>query len=100
MGDGGSAEEGTKPELRFRELPFTVETGQAEMIAVDFVAKGGGAALAIEEERERQGDSAKEKAAEAGDEKAQKKADDDDDALMPEEEECKTAQCTRSAGLG
>lgn len=26
---------------KFRELPYTVETGEAEMISVDFVAKGG-----------------------------------------------------------
>lgn len=28
--------------LRFKELPYTVETGEAEMISVDFVARGGG----------------------------------------------------------
>ncbi|KAF2197452.1 hypothetical protein GQ43DRAFT_424539 [Delitschia confertaspora ATCC 74209] len=28
--------------LKFRELVYTVETGEAEMIAVDFVARGGG----------------------------------------------------------
>ena len=33
--------------LRFRELPYTIETGEAEMIAVDFVARGGANATAI-----------------------------------------------------
>lgn len=33
--------------LRFKELPFTVETGEAEMISIDFVARGGGNAAAI-----------------------------------------------------
>ena len=33
--------------LRFKELPFTVETGDAEMIGVDFVARGGANATAI-----------------------------------------------------
>ena len=31
----------------FREVTYTVETGEAEMIAVDFVAKGGGNAAAV-----------------------------------------------------
>lgn len=35
-------------ELKFRELAYSVETGEAEMIGVDFVAKGGGNATAIE----------------------------------------------------
>nr|OQO31853.1 hypothetical protein B0A51_00859 [Rachicladosporium sp. CCFEE 5018] len=34
-------------ELRFREVAFEVETGEAEMIGVDFVAKGGGSAVAV-----------------------------------------------------
>lgn len=34
-------------EMRFRELSFEVETGEAEMIGVDFVAKGGGNATAV-----------------------------------------------------
>lgn len=34
--------------LRFKELPFTLETGEAEMISVDFVARGGGNATAVD----------------------------------------------------
>jgi hypothetical protein len=34
--------------LRFKELPYSIETGQAEMIGIDFVARGGGNAAAIE----------------------------------------------------
>ncbi|RDW77239.1 hypothetical protein BP6252_05292 [Coleophoma cylindrospora] len=34
--------------LRFKELPYSVETGEAEMIGVDFVARGGGNATAID----------------------------------------------------
>ena len=37
---------GRQLQLRFRQLPFEVETGEAEMIAVDFVAKGSGNAAA------------------------------------------------------
>ncbi|KAF2400805.1 hypothetical protein EJ06DRAFT_581857 [Trichodelitschia bisporula] len=36
--------------LRFREVPHTVEASDAEMIAVDFVARGGGNATAVESE--------------------------------------------------
>ncbi|KAM3084121.1 hypothetical protein ACMFMG_001773 [Clarireedia jacksonii] len=34
--------------LKFKELPYIVETGEAEMISVDFVARGGGNATAVE----------------------------------------------------
>lgn len=34
-------------QAKFRELPYSVETGEAEMISVDSVAKGGGNAMAI-----------------------------------------------------
>lgn len=36
--------------LKFRELVYSVETGEAEMIGVDFVARGGGNAAAVEEQ--------------------------------------------------
>ncbi|WYZ46286.1 hypothetical protein EsH8_IX_000511 [Colletotrichum jinshuiense] len=38
--------------LRFRELPYTVETGEAEMISMDHVARGAGNATAIEAPKE------------------------------------------------
>jgi len=38
---------GVEWEMKFRELSFEVETGEAEMIGVDFVAKGGGNATAV-----------------------------------------------------
>ena len=31
----------------FKELPYSIETGEAEMISVDFVARGGGNATAV-----------------------------------------------------
>lgn len=36
------------PSIKFRELPCTVETGEAERIGVEFVARGGGNATAVE----------------------------------------------------
>lgn len=44
-----SGGEGPQHSLRFQELPYTIETGEAEMISVDFVARGGANATAIEE---------------------------------------------------
>ena len=44
--DTGEKEPGL--ELRFRELPYSIETGEAEMISVDFVARGGGNATAVD----------------------------------------------------
>ncbi|KAK4894375.1 hypothetical protein LTR28_002065, partial [Elasticomyces elasticus] len=38
---------GRQLKLCFRQLPYEVETGEVEMIAVDFVAKGGGNATAV-----------------------------------------------------
>jgi len=40
-------QEGEEVKMRFRELSFEVETGEAEMIGVDAVAKGGGNATAV-----------------------------------------------------
>ena len=42
-------------QARFRELPYSVETGEAEMIGVDFVAKGGGNATETEGQPKEQG---------------------------------------------
>ena len=35
-------------DLKFREIQYSVETGEAEMISVDFVARGGGNATAVD----------------------------------------------------
>lgn len=40
-------QEGEQLQMKFRELSYEVETGEAEMIGVDFVAKGGGNASAV-----------------------------------------------------
>ena len=52
VGDGEDAmdtgEKEARLELRFRELPYSIETGEAEMIGVDSVARGGGNATAVD----------------------------------------------------
>ncbi|KAL6704868.1 hypothetical protein ACN47E_007551 [Coniothyrium glycines] len=40
---------------KFRELVYSIETGEAEMISVDFVARGGGNATAVEGSTNAQG---------------------------------------------
>lgn len=48
-GDKAMQIDGQQPtlSLKFRELPYSIETGDAEMISVDFVATGSGNASAI-----------------------------------------------------
>jgi len=41
--------------LKFKELSYSVETGEAEMISVDFVARGGGNATAVDGTAKKEG---------------------------------------------
>ena len=42
MADNGEVKEGAKLDIKLKELPYDIVTGEAEMISVDFVAKGSG----------------------------------------------------------
>ncbi len=49
QGEDKEMRDGEPPlKLKFRELPYSVETGEAEMISMDFVARGAGNATVIE----------------------------------------------------
>ncbi|KAI0387646.1 hypothetical protein F5Y04DRAFT_240675 [Hypomontagnella monticulosa] len=49
QGEDKEMRDGDPPlKLKFRELPYSVETGEAEMISMDFVAKGTGNATVVE----------------------------------------------------
>lgn len=49
QGEDKEMRDGDSPmRLKFRELPYSVETGEAEMISMDFVARGAGNATAVE----------------------------------------------------
>lgn len=77
--------------IRFRELPYSVETGEAEMIAVDSVARSARNAAGIEPP-----------STGAGSQQEGKKEDvqDDDVTLLSnEEEECKVTSCFAGHGL-
>lgn len=48
-GEDKEMRDGEPPlKLKFRELPYSVETGEAEMISMDFVARGAGNATRVE----------------------------------------------------
>lgn len=66
--------------IRFRELPYSVVTGDAEMIGVDHVARGAGNATAVE------------RAAEPVEKKGKKPEEEEKETatLSPEDEECKS----------
>ena len=89
----GEGQEG-QLELKFRELPYTVETGEAEMIGVDYVARNPGNATAIDSAAK---DTSKNQASQTpvglSDQKkvgkAEAKAVDDSSVLSPEDDECK-----------
>ncbi|KAJ9382934.1 hypothetical protein DTO063F5_5453 [Paecilomyces variotii] len=80
--------------IRFRELPYSVETGEAEMISVDYVARGGGNATAVEApavaaaapqpqpEKKKRGPKSTKKGAES-----EQKPADTTSALTPEDED-------------
>ena len=79
-------------DLKFRELPYSVETGEAEMISVDFVARGGGNATAIDSAAKDTKGQASQKAIGQVDKKGkavdkESKAVDDASILSPEDEE-------------
>lgn len=49
QGEDKEMRDGDAPlKLKFRELPYSVETGEAEMISMDFVARGAGNATVIQ----------------------------------------------------
>ena len=79
-------------DLKFREIPYSVETGEAEMIGVDFVARGGGNATAIDSAVKDSKGQASQKAVGQVDKKGkavdrESKAVDDSSILSSEDEE-------------
>ncbi|KAI4172373.1 MAG: hypothetical protein LQ343_003632 [Gyalolechia ehrenbergii] len=71
-------------DLKFRELPYSVDTGEAEMIGVDFVARGGGNATHIDAPAKQKG---KEKSSKDAKSQQETKTLNDASLLSPEDEE-------------
>ncbi|KAL9595346.1 MAG: hypothetical protein Q9219_006500 [cf. Caloplaca sp. 3 TL-2023] len=79
-------------DLKFRELPYSVDTGEAEMISVDFVARGGGNATNVEAPTPAKG---KEKSTKAT--RSHQEAKPNDASLLsPEDEELITSLTARA----
>ena len=89
--------DGQQPSLniKFRELPYSIETGETEMIGVDFVARGGGNATSVQAPapvsqkqqatQKKATKSCKETVVELGEEQVKDGAP----SLSPEDEDCK-----------
>ncbi|KAL8895327.1 MAG: hypothetical protein Q9192_003704 [Flavoplaca navasiana] len=79
--------------LKFQELPCNVETGQAEMISVDFVARGGGNAANVDSPTKSKGNGqasqapVTDKASKEASSQQDAKALNDSSLLSPEDEE-------------
>ena len=82
--------------LKFRPLPYTIETDETEMIAIDYVAKGAGSAAAVsageeskpsKETGEMTEGKGKKRADEAGTEQLANGADEATNSLTTEEED-------------
>ena len=62
-------------DLKFRQLSYTVETDEAEMIAIDYVAKGAGSAAAVAEPTPQASTTAAAQQPDTEDKKGKKRAD-------------------------
>ncbi|KAL8627232.1 hypothetical protein Q9189_007053 [Teloschistes chrysophthalmus] len=85
-------------DLKFRELTYSIETGEAEMIGVDFVARGGGNATNVDTSTKQKGKGqASQAPVTEGDSKLansqqEAKAMNDASLLSPEDDERKSAK--------
>lgn len=95
-------QDGGQQGMRFKELSFEVETGEAEMIGVDFVAKGGGNATAVPgtEPKAARSDAGSAKKATPPKGKGKAKAEDEEevgaDALTSADEELLASLTTKT----
>lgn len=92
--------------LKFREVPYSVETGDAEMISMDFVARGSKNATAVEARRAPSAPAVesdvkgKKRKVEQGDKKTEAEKDsemDQDEVVLSSEEEEMIAALTAKA---
>ncbi|KAL9584594.1 MAG: hypothetical protein Q9212_002028 [Teloschistes hypoglaucus] len=89
-------------DLKFRELTYSIETGEAEMIGVDFVARGGGNATNVDTSTKQQGKGqASQAPVTEGDSKVansqqEAKAMNDASLLSPEDDELITSLTARA----
>ncbi|KAL8668888.1 MAG: hypothetical protein Q9168_006497 [Polycauliona sp. 1 TL-2023] len=91
--------------LKFQELPCSVETGQAEMISVDFVARGGGNAANVDSATKSKGKGqasqapVTDKASKEAGSQQEAKALHDSSLLSPEDEELISSLTARANAI-
>ncbi|KAL8684764.1 MAG: hypothetical protein Q9224_006146, partial [Gallowayella concinna] len=91
--------------LKFRELPCSVDTGEAEMISVDFVARGGGNATDVDASTKMKGKGQAsqapvvDKASKEAGSQQEAKALNDSSLLSPEDEELITSLTARANAI-
>ncbi|KAL8644440.1 MAG: hypothetical protein Q9226_007761 [Calogaya cf. arnoldii] len=91
--------------LKFQELPCSVETGQAEMISVDFVARGGGNAANVDSSTKSKGKGqasqapVADKASKEASSQQEAKALNDSSLLSPEDEELISSLTARANAI-
>jgi COP9 signalosome complex subunit 6 len=92
LGDADEMADADEPsKIKFREVPYSIETGEAEMISVDFVARGGGsAALSGKQNHGDQKQLAKKTDAKEPGDSAEKDVNGTapENVFSPEEEDC------------
>ncbi|KAL8821034.1 MAG: hypothetical protein Q9223_000873 [Gallowayella weberi] len=97
--------EETPLNLKFRELPCSVDTGEAEMISVDFVARGGGNATDVDASTKTKGKGqasqapVADKASKEAGVQQEAKALNDSSLLSPEDEELITSLTARANAI-
>ncbi|RYP71813.1 hypothetical protein DL769_004619 [Monosporascus sp. CRB-8-3] len=94
QGEDKEMRDGEPPlKLKFRELPYSVETGEAEMISMDFIARGAGTATVVEPREQKQpSEDAKGKQPER---KVEEEAEVDEYVLSRDDEEMIAALSTK-----
>lgn len=94
-------DQGLPLNLKFRELPCSVETGEAEMISVDFVARGGGNATNVDSSAKPKGKGQASQApvADKASSHQDAKALNDSSFLSPEDEELITSLTARANAI-
>ncbi|KAK4939302.1 hypothetical protein LTR10_020391 [Elasticomyces elasticus] len=70
-------------DIKFRHLPYTIDTDETEMIAIDYVAKGAGSAIAVDDSASQE-PSTKPAETTPPDKKGKKRADLPPDSTSPE----------------
>ena len=98
QGDGAMEIEGQDTvsapqlDLRFRELPYSIETGEAEMISVDFVATGAGTATMADSTRNGKAQVSQAAVGEVESKKAGKQKEKDKEAKIVDESSMLSAE--------